>query len=371
MGRFWALGLVALSSFGFALQSLVVKVITREAVRPVPAMEIVFFRGCIQALGCLCTLSCHGPVARAPRRWCGDSLTEVKWLALRGFVGFGGICFGFKSVSMVGLAESQVVNTASPVFSAVYARVFLDEPWLALEKAAAVVCFLGVGIQFYDGGDARPARIRGDDLRHVVGLLYALLGAATGSGAQVIVRMLGTRIKVDWPIPMLYQATGQILLAGVALAAFHETPRFDLTPRQLGLLAACGAIGFVSQVFMTRGMMAEKSASASIMRLSGLPWSFFFQAIATDEPIRTRTYVGAAVILVAMALILHSARAKRAAPPKKPSLRVDYAPVAVRVGDKEDGVELTAARVAVAGARGSDDDDDDDGDEDPPDGTLV
>ncbi|KAK7233971.1 prolyl-tRNA synthetase [Aureococcus anophagefferens] len=107
MSRRCALGLIALSSFGFAVQSLVVKVATRGRFAP---MEVVFFRGWLQALGC-CGAGVPRPVARPPARWFGDTRTEVKWLCARGFVGFGGICFSFKAVSMIGLAESQVVGT--------------------------------------------------------------------------------------------------------------------------------------------------------------------------------------------------------------------------------------------------------------------
>ncbi|KAH8096191.1 hypothetical protein JL720_3547 [Aureococcus anophagefferens] len=340
MSRRCALGLIALSSFGFAVQSLVVKVATRGRFAP---MEVVFFRGWLQALGCCGALACHGPVARPPARWFGDTRTEVKWLCARGFVGFGGICFSFKAVSMIGLAESQVVGTVSPVFAAAYARLFLGEPWLALEKLAAVVSFAGVALQF--GPESLGAR---GDRRHALGLAYSLLGAASAAGAHVLVRLLGTRIKVDWPILMLYQAMGQILLSGVALVGFGERPRLDPSPLQLAYLGACGFLGFFSQVCMTRGMQREKSASASIMRLSGL------RGRSCSRPSRRRTPSSPApspglIVLVAMGIVVYAARRKAAAAAKPVA---EYAPV-----EDKDGVEL-AGTFAIA-----DDDDDDDGDD--------
>ena len=79
MTRRCALALVALSSLGFALQSLVVKLIVTSS--DIAPMEIVFFRGWLQALGCCCVLACHRPVRRHPKRWFGDTLREVKCLA--------------------------------------------------------------------------------------------------------------------------------------------------------------------------------------------------------------------------------------------------------------------------------------------------
>jgi len=87
MTRGCALALVALSSFGFALQSLVVKRATQQN-RAAPPMQMVFFRGWIQALGCCAVLACHPPMRRRPTRWLGDSWKECRWLCARGFVGF-------------------------------------------------------------------------------------------------------------------------------------------------------------------------------------------------------------------------------------------------------------------------------------------
>ncbi|KAH8081093.1 synthetase [Aureococcus anophagefferens] len=311
MSRRCALGLIALSSFGFAVQSLVVK-----------------------ALGCCGALACHGPVARPPARWFGDTRTEVKWLCARGFVGFGGICFSFKAVSMIGL-ESQVVGTVSPVFAAAYARLFLGEPWLALEKLAAVVSFAGVALQF--GPES----------------LGAAAATAPASGWPTFGRRrprararapARTRIKVDWPILMLYQAMGQILLSASRSSAWRQRRR--PSPLQLAYLGACGFLGFFSQVCMTRGMQREKSASASIMRLSGLPWSFLFQALATADA-EPRTVAGGLIVLVAMGIVVYAARRKAPAAAAKPV--AEYAPV-----EDKDGVEL-AGTFAIAG-------DDDDGD---------
>lgn len=213
------------------------------------------------------------------------------------------------------------MSTVTPCFAAVYARMFLREPWLRLEKFAAAVAMAGVAVQFQGGGAAAAG---GRD--HVLGLVYAVLGAASAGGAHVLVRLLGTRIKVDWPILMLYQAMGQILLSPVALLAFGETPRLAIARDRALLVAGCGSLGFFSQVAMTRGMQREKSASASIMRLSGLPWSFLFQSVATDDPIAPRTVLGAAVIAVAMAIIVYAAARKTAPPSSRPKAGA-YAPV--------------------------------------------
>ena len=310
LGSFGALLLIAVSAFGFSAQALFVKLLTRND--PVPPMQIVFFRGCFQFLGCCGLLGLYPPMRRRPARWFGDSLKEMRWLCLRGLVGFGGIAFSFQAVSLLGIAEVQVVQTSTPVRAAIYARVLLGEPWLRLEQAAAAVASFGVALQF--GG---PRAVDAGD--HVAGLACALAGAASQGGVYVLVRYLGTVVKVDWPILMLYQACAQILLALPAHLAFRGgVIRLAFTRRSVSLLVACGFTGFLSQIAMTRGMQRVKSASASIARLSGLPWSFLFQAVFTSDEVRARTVAGAVIVVASMGFVVHAARLKSTqAPPGK------------------------------------------------------
>ena len=122
----WPLMLTTLACFGFSVQNLLVKSLTRAAdeeslvadleggaaaVALEPhfgTFEIIIYRGALQMLGCAAVMSCCRDVRRGPRRWFGDSAREAKWLFARGFIGYGGICFGFLSVPRMSLGDSQV-----------------------------------------------------------------------------------------------------------------------------------------------------------------------------------------------------------------------------------------------------------------------
>ena len=240
----------------------------------------------------------------------------MRWLGLRGLVlaaFHGGIAFSFQAVSLLGIAEVQVVQTSTPVLAAIYARVLLGEPWLRLEQCAAVVASIGVALQF--GGHHQT---HGSD--HAAGLAFALAGAASAGGVYVLVRYLGTVVvKVDWPILMLYQACGQMLLAfpaHVALAR-RRHPHGVFTAISTVTTRLRLRWDFLSQILMTRGMQRVKSASASIARLSGLPWSFLFQAVFTSDPVRGRTVAGALIVVASMGFVVHAARLKSARPRRR------------------------------------------------------
>mmetsp|Transcript_893 Transcript_893/g.3314 ORF Transcript_893/g.3314 Transcript_893/m.3314 type:complete len:223 (-) Transcript_893:3817-4485(-) len=158
LSRGAALGFIALSSLGFSVQALLVKLLTLDHENGVPPMQIVFVRGCSQLFCCFIVLATHCELRRHPKRWFGDSALEVKWLTARGSVGFFGIAFGFKAFSLLGLAEANVISSSSPVFSAVYAKVFLGEPWLLLERCAAAVTAAAVAERKLASARKQPDR---------------------------------------------------------------------------------------------------------------------------------------------------------------------------------------------------------------------
>ena len=83
---------------------------------------------------------------------------------------------------------------------------------------------------------------------------------------------------------MLYQACGQMLLAFPAhMSAERRRHPHGVFTAVRTAVAACGAMEFLSQILMTRGMQRVE-ASASIARLSGLPWSFLFRARSPRTP---------------------------------------------------------------------------------------
>ncbi|CAJ1428678.1 unnamed protein product, partial [Effrenium voratum] len=130
--------LIALSSVGFSVQALMVRELTLQGLG---TFQILMVRGLCQACGCcLALLWAQKPSAE----WLGSSSLERKALFARGLVGYGGICFGFLAISLMHLADSQIVAQTAPIFSAAFARIFLKEPWHCSEFFSAGAGIAGV-----------------------------------------------------------------------------------------------------------------------------------------------------------------------------------------------------------------------------------
>jgi len=224
------------------------------------------------------------------------------------------MAFSFLSISVLPLPDAAVLAQTAPFFAALYARIFLKEPWHMSEFLAALSGIAGVVFI------ARPASLfeahavttttSSGIVNRSLGVVYGMISAAGAGGAYVTVRLLGTKVKVYWAVVMLYQALGQalysipvILVTGVVFAS--------LKPHQIALALGTGFLGFWSQVAMTKGMQREKSAIASVVRQGLAPiFSFLWQALfLPGDPMEWTAAVGFTIVLIGLVVaVLGKAR---------------------------------------------------------------
>lgn len=103
----------------------------------------------------------------------------------------------------------------TPVWAAFFAVAILGEKWHRTEQLATLLTLFGVLLIFkppfifgeHAGGDTAGGE------NDVLGIIMGLCGSFSAGGAYVLIRMMGTKVKVPWPKMMLAQAIGQIVLA--------------------------------------------------------------------------------------------------------------------------------------------------------------
>ena len=309
------------------------KVLTRSD--PVPPMEIVFFRGCFQFAGCCGLLGLYPPMCRAPSRWFGDSCKEMRWLGLRGLVGFGGIAFSFQAVSLLGIAEVQVVQTSTPVLAAIYARVIARRAVAADRNNVRrrQASHSGVALQF--GGHQQT---HGSD--HAAGLAFALAARrprAASTSSCAIWDCGESRLAHPDALPGLRADAppfpAHVALRGGAIRTVFSSGQYCYYSRAARWASSCNTDD--------AGHAAVKSASASIARLSGLPWSFCSRPVHLG-PRRGRT--SRASCVASMGFVVHAARLQNTAPQAKVLVELPtYAKVSADDDDEHgESIETTA-----------------------------
>lgn len=266
--------------------------------------SFIFLRIAVPEVGPLLTATLRASLAgialtvfavttAAPMHW----RRNLKPFALVGL--FAGVvpfaCFSF-AAQYLPAAHSAVLNSTAPLFSALFSVMWLDERLTLRKLAGLALGIVGVAILVGAGTLALNRWT-------LISIAACLFAAACYALSTIIVKKTGGGIH---PIAM---ATGSLALGGLMMA---PTVPFSLPPAAPSMLAlACVAAlsllssGVAQAVFIplivkigpTRAMCV-----AFLIPLFSMAWGFLFLA----EKVTAATLAGAAVVLVAMALVLWS-----------------------------------------------------------------
>ncbi|KAI8823174.1 uncharacterized protein EV422DRAFT_394630 [Fimicolochytrium jonesii] len=135
LGLLWML----LAACLFTIMSISVKAMTTSSSEVLPTLEIIFFRSVfVWLFGVGGMLYWEvGDVWLGPKGVRG-------LLFLRGVVGFMGLTCGWYALSLLTLADSTVLGFLSPVFTAILARLVLNEPYQLVDAITGTLSMVGV-----------------------------------------------------------------------------------------------------------------------------------------------------------------------------------------------------------------------------------
>ncbi len=282
---------MVLAAFFFSLMSLTVKL----AGRRLPATEIVFARALVSLVATWILLR----RARVPLWGHRKGL-----LAFRGLAGFGGLICFFWAVTKLPLADVTVIHFTNPVFTAIFAALFLEERIGRAETAGLALSLAGLVLvaqpSFLFGGASS-----GLDL---VAVGVALLGALFAAAAYTVVRKLGEtehHLMVVFYFPLVATPASVPLLWHHALVP---------TPAELLLLLAVGLCTQIAQVYLTKGLHAERAGKAMSMSyvqiVFAAAWGFLF-----FHEVPGLLSAAGALLIVAGTLVVSRARTDAGAAP--------------------------------------------------------
>lgn len=176
-------------------------------------------------------------------------------LILSSILVFLGLAFLFLALDNISLSYALVIDRQSTLFNAIFAFLFLGEPWLPVEFIAAVISIVGV---FFV---AQPKAVFGgessaDDGGHnnyVLGFVFGILGALCSAANFTAIRALGTTVKMHWANVIFVQSIAISVLSIPTIYASGHT--FQTVSPTIGFYIVAGClIGALGQVIITIGM---------------------------------------------------------------------------------------------------------------------
>jgi len=265
-----------LSALGFSLMAVCVKLASQ---RGIPVLEIVAARALV-SLG-LSLLSVH---RRRVPLW-GQ---RKDLLIARGVVGALALVCVYYALTALPLAEATVLQYLHPMFTALFAMIFLKERLQLGTALCIALSFLGLLCI------ARPGFIFATmpgDLPHSA-IFVALLGAFGSAVAYVLVRKLNE--TEDPAVIILYFPLIALPLSLALLGDDFVMPTGELWL----ILLLVGVFTQLGQIGLTRAMQTETASRATAFSYTQVLFAAMLGWYAFGEFPEFWTWVGGALILL-------------------------------------------------------------------------
>ena len=206
----------------------------------IPIGQILFFRSFFGILPIALYLAWRGQLRTSVRT------ARPRAHIVRGLVGMAGMALSFMALVRLPLPESIALGYATPLLAVVLGALVLRERVQAYRWVAVTVGLAGVLIISWPNLTVlRSGDLAGDD--RFVGVVAALLGAATSAWVVLLIRQMG-RTEASSTIVLWFS----ISCTGFSLASIAFGWVWP-TATEAGLLALGGLLGGIGQIAMTEG----------------------------------------------------------------------------------------------------------------------
>ncbi|WP_370583472.1 DMT family transporter [Nitratiruptor sp. YY08-14] len=238
-----------------------------------PSLEVVFFRNVFGVLLVGASLL-HTPMTHEGGR---------PWLLFfRGFIGFLALLMFFYDIAHIPLGEAMTYSKTSPIWTAIFAFIFLHE---ALSPRQWAAVFLGFfGIVFITDPFRTPF-----DKYDLLGILSGMGAALAYTSVRELKRYYDTRAIV-----LSFMGVGTIgPVVLMLLAPYIESQELDFMFASFVMpkgvlwiqIVAMGVLATFAQIFMTKAYGVTKAGIVGAVSYSNIAFSILFGLLFLGDPI--------------------------------------------------------------------------------------
>ena len=314
------LGFVALSALTFSTMSMLINIAGQHCMS---SLEITFFRAFVMWLFTLGVMVRQWRLALAR----GEDTTlgavlfgrpeNRRLLWARGIiVSFALVCVIYALTHMA-LGDASVLVFTAPIFTALFARILIKEPLGAVDYSAMLLSIVGVvlvakppfifggsGERVLDDGCPDDGTTAEDDedsssAAGAIAAVIALMGAMGSGFSNVILRKLKNENSM---VAVQYMAMCSSILAPVLLLVSAQKVNFPSAIQWL-LMIAIGFLGFLGQVFVTKGIQMEAAGPAAMMRNLDILFAYIYQVALLGQPANGLSILGACFVVTCAVII--------------------------------------------------------------------
>jgi drug/metabolite transporter (DMT)-like permease len=246
-----------LASFLFALMGFFVKLLSQT----MSSLEIVFFRNVfgVAMIG-------YSLYKVAPKTSGGKPFL----LFMRGFIGFSALLLFFYNITVMTLADAMTFSKTSPIFTAIFAYLFLQEKLPKIASLSIVLGFVGMFMIIKPTAGML-------DKTAITGILSGLGAALAYTSIRELKNYYEPRLIVMSFV--LIGTIGPLILMGISEFYTNEVFDFMFSPFVMPsgvtwlYVIALGVLATFSQLFMTKSYATVKAGIAGVISYSNILFS--------------------------------------------------------------------------------------------------
>lgn len=261
-----------LSTFFFSLMHLSVKLLPGYS-----SYELVFFRSFVALVLSVSALQSKKiPIFG----------NNKKLLLLRGTAGVTALILFFTTLQRIPMGSAVTIQYISPIFTSIFALLFLREKMKTIQFAFFGIAFIGVLL------------INQLDTR--VSLQDALIGLASALLAGIAYTAVRELRKTEHHMVVVFYFP----LLATPVSAFLMLSDWKLpSGLEWFYLLIIGVFAQIAQIFMTKGFQMEKANSAAAMKYTGVLFAVSYGYFFFDETYSLKSFLG--IILVLLGVVLN------------------------------------------------------------------
>lgn len=264
-----------ISAFSLAIMSALIKALSAN----LPTVEMVFFRNIIGVLIIGITL------LKIPMKQKGGKF----WLLIfRGTIGFIAMIAYFYNITHISLADAVTYSRTSPIFTAIFAMIFLKESIGAKGWVAISLGFFGMVLVMQPNS--------GFTKDHIFGFVNAVCAALAFTSIRELRKHYDTR-----SIVLSFMGIGLIVPTVLMIVSeFYYAPHLDfmlgkfIMPQgtQWLYLLGIGLFSFLGQIYMTKAYGATKAGVVGAAGYSVIIFSIILGLFMGDSLPNMLAFVG-------------------------------------------------------------------------------
>lgn len=275
------------ASFTFAIMGAFAKLASQH----MSSLEVVFFRNVFGVL------IIGFAVLKSPMKHIGG---KPFLLFFRGFIGFTALLAFFYNIAHISLGDAMTFSKTSPIFTAIFAWLFLSEK---LSVKAWMAVFMGfVGILFI----TQPSGLSFNK--------YDILGIFSGVGAALAYTSVRELKKFYDTRAIVLSFMGVGTLGPVILlfiSPYVQIPELDFMLGKFVMpsgvvwlyVLAMGLLATLAQVYMTKAYGASKAGIIGAVSYTNIPFSILAGLFLGDLLPSFITTIGIVLIITAGILV--------------------------------------------------------------------